>query len=62
MSTLWEVPVATRAERAVGLPRRLFREAEPRPMPRDARPSRARHERLPQSLRVSGASSRKSED
>jgi len=59
MSTVWEVPVATRAERATGIPRRLFRALEPQPMPRDARPSRARHERLPQPLRVSGASSRK---
>lgn len=56
MSTIWEVPVATRAERAMGLPRRLFRESESRPMPRDARPSRAQHERLPEPLRISGAS------
>ena len=57
MSTVWEVPVATRVERAGVLPRRLFREAEPQPMPRDARPSRARHERLPLRLRETGASS-----
>jgi hypothetical protein len=61
VSTVWEVPVATRDERAVGLPRRLFRESEPQPEPRALRPSRARHERLPQLLRISGASSRKSE-
>ncbi len=61
MSSLWEVPVATRAERAGVLPRRLFLATEPQPMPRDARPSRARHERLPEPLRVSGASSRKIE-
>ena len=58
MSMIWEVPVATPDERAMGLPRRMFRESESRPMPRDARPSRARHERLPQPLRVSGAASR----
>ncbi len=58
MSTLWEIPVATRADLAGVLPRRLFRETLPQPLPRDARPSRARHERLPESLRVSGASSR----
>jgi hypothetical protein len=61
MSIIWEVPVATLADRAVVLPRRLFRATEPQPMPRDARPSRARHERLPEPLRVSGASSRKLE-
>ena len=61
MSTVWEVPVAARAERAGVLPRRVFRETPAQPLPRDARPSRARHERLPHSLRVSGASSRKIE-
>jgi hypothetical protein len=61
MSTLWEIPVATREDRTGVLPRRLFRAMETQPMPRDARPSRARHERLPKSLRVSGASSRKLE-
>ena len=57
MSVLWEVPVATRIDRAGVLPRRLYRASEPQPMPRDARPSRARRERLPEALRVSGASS-----
>ncbi len=61
MRTVWQVPVATRAERGVALPRRLYRETAPQPLPRDARPSRARHERLPRTLRVSGASSRKRE-
>jgi hypothetical protein len=59
VSTVWEVPVATSDERTLPLPRRVYRALEPQPMPRDARPSRARHERLPQVLRVSGASSRK---
>jgi hypothetical protein len=62
MSTIWEVPVATADERAMGLPRRMFRELESRPMPRDARPSRARHERLPAALRTSGASSHRRPD
>ena len=57
MSVVWEVPVATRIDRAGVLPRRLYRASEPQPMPRDARPSRARRERLPEALRVSGASS-----
>jgi hypothetical protein len=59
MRTVWEVPVATFADRAVAIPRRLYRAFDPYPMPRDVRPSRARRERLPESLRVSGASSRK---
>ena len=61
MNTVWEVPVATRDDRALPLPRRLYRGLETRLMPRDARPSRARHERLPEWLRVSGAASRKNE-
>lgn len=59
MRTVWEVPVATVAERAAAIPRRLYRALEPYPLPRHARPSRARRERLPESLRVSGASSRR---
>jgi hypothetical protein len=59
MNTVWEVPVASVADLAAALPRRLYRSLEPYPLPRDARPSRARRERLPESLRVSGASSRK---
>jgi hypothetical protein len=59
MSTLWRIPVATEAERAAPLSRRLYRALESYPLPRDARPSRARHERLPESLRATGASSRK---
>ncbi len=58
MRPVWEVPVATRADRAVAIPRRLYRALEPYPMPRDTRPSRARRERLPERLRDSGASSR----
>jgi hypothetical protein len=58
MNTIWEIPVATTADRAVAIPRRLCRALEPYPLPRDARPSRARHERLPEPLRTSGASSR----
>jgi hypothetical protein len=57
MTTVWEVPVATSADRAIPIPRRLYRALEPYPMPRDVRPSRARHERLPEALRTSGASS-----
>jgi hypothetical protein len=48
MSTVWQVPVAPRG--AVLLPRRMLRPA-PAPVPRDARPSRARRERLPAELR-----------
>jgi len=58
MSMLWTIPVATEAERSAPMPRRLFRALESYPLPRDARPSRARHERLPESLRTTGASSR----
>lgn len=58
MTTVWAVPVATVAERAVGVPRRMFREPEMLLMPRDARPSRARRQRLSTSLRVRGAASR----
>jgi hypothetical protein len=58
MTTIWEVPVATTTDLAVAVPRRLYRALEPYPLPRDARPSRARHERLPEPLRVSGAASR----
>jgi len=53
--TLWEVPVAERAE--VAFSRRLLRSV-PTPLPRDARPSRARHERPPAQVRAWGASSR----
>jgi len=58
MSTIWAVPVATVAERAVGAPRRMFREPEVLLMPRDARPSRARRQRVSSSLRTGGAASR----
>ena len=58
MTTLWKIPVATDADRAVAIPRRLYRALEPSPLPRDARPSRARHERLPEDLREAGAASR----
>lgn len=51
MSTVWEVPVAGRGTL---LSRRLLREVQDA-MPRDARPSRARRERLPEPLRVWGA-------
>ena len=57
MSTLWEVPVATIEDRELGMSRRLLRSV-PNRMPRDARPSRSRHERMPEQLRVWGASSR----
>ena len=55
MSTVWEVPVLDRSE--LVLSRRLLRSV-PDAMPRDARPSRARHERLPEQVRVWGAASR----
>lgn len=58
MKSIWEVPVATPADLAVAVPRRLYRELEPlSPVPRDPRPSRARRERLPESLRVAGVAS-----
>ena len=61
MSTLWEVPVATDRDLALGMPRRLLRETSPFEAhpPRDAGWTRARHERLPASLRLWGAASRK---
>ena len=59
-STVWEVPVATADERMLGMSRRLLRTSSDVVfLPRDARPSRARHERLPEHLRVRGASSRR---
>ena len=58
-STVWEVPVATADERMLGMSRRLLRTSDVVFLPRDARPSRARHERLPEHLRVRGASSRR---
>jgi hypothetical protein len=57
-TTVWEVPVATDEERMLGMSRLLLRSV-PAALPREARPSRARHERLPQYLRVWGAASRK---
>ena len=57
MSTLWQVPVATLEERELGMSRRLLRSVPDR-APRDARPSRARHERIPALLRARAASSR----
>lgn len=59
MSTLWEVPVATPEDFALALSRRVLRETVVQPVPRDPRPSRARHERMPAQLRVWGAASRK---
>ncbi|MEO8262863.1 MAG: hypothetical protein ABI566_09865 [Pseudolysinimonas sp.] len=56
MSTVWEVPVVERS--ALVLPRRLLRSVA-EPLPRDARPPRSRHERLPAQLRVWGAVSRR---
>ena len=56
--TIWEVPVATPAELGIVLSRRELRLA-PSLLPRDARPSRARHERMPVRLRVRGAASRR---
>jgi hypothetical protein len=59
MSTLWEIPVAESvAEPVDGLSRRMLRTPPPDRMPRDARPTRGRRERLPEALRVWGASSR----
>jgi hypothetical protein len=54
MSTVWEVPVARPVEL---VPRRMLRRV-PDAMPRDTRPSRARRERLPEPLRVWGATTR----
>lgn len=53
-STVWQVPVASTEERMLGMSRRLLRSV-PAALPRDAHPSRARHERLPEQLRVWGA-------
>ena len=54
MSTIWEVPVA---DTALGMSRRLLR-SMPAPLPRDAHGMRAKHERVPEQLRVWGARSR----
>ena len=53
---IYEIPVVERE--VVALSRRELRSIA-EPMPRDARPSRARHERLPEQLRVWGAASRR---
>jgi hypothetical protein len=60
---IYEIPVVGPAER-VGDPsallsRRELRECNLEPMPRDARPSRARRERLPEALRQWGPRSRR---
>lgn len=54
-TTVWEIPVA---DRDATLSRRLMR-AIPAPLPRDARPSRARHERMSARLRAWGAASKR---
>ena len=54
-ATIWEIPVA---DRGATLSRRLMR-AIPAPLPRDARPSRVRHERIPARLRAWGAASKR---
>lgn len=56
MSMVWEVPVASVVE-PVETTRRMLRQI-PDAMPRDARPSRSRRERLPEPLRVWGATAR----
>ena len=53
---IYEIPVVERE--VVVLSRRELRSMAER-LPRDARPSRARHERLPEQLRVWGAASRR---
>jgi hypothetical protein len=57
MSQVWEVPVVRGVARGEWMPRRLLR-ADPASLPRDARPSRARRERLPLVLRREGAAPR----
>lgn len=52
---IYEIPVVE--PEVLVLPRRVLRSVV-EPAPRDARPSRSRHERLPQQLRVWGAASR----
>lgn len=56
---IYEIPVVERAvvER-VETTRRMLRSSSS-PWPRDARPSRARRERMPERLRVWGAASRR---
>ena len=60
---IYEIPVVGSSERVVDqsatLSRRELRECSLEPMPRDARPSRARRERLPLGLRQWGAQSRR---
>ena len=53
---IYEIPVVERDAHV--LSRRMLRSVA-EPSPRDARPSRARHERLPVQLRVWGAASRR---
>jgi hypothetical protein len=57
MSMVWEVPVAAVVEPVELVSRRMLQRV-PDAMPRDARPSRARRERLPEPLRVWGATAR----
>jgi hypothetical protein len=59
MSMVWEVPVVAPAEPVEALTRRMLQRV-PDAMPRDMRPSRARRERLPEPLRVWGATRRSS--
>ena len=54
---VWEVPVASEEDRELGMSRRLLR-SMPAPLPRDAHGMRAKHERVPEQLRVWGARSR----
>jgi hypothetical protein len=56
---IYEIPIVGAFERAAVLSRRDVREPLEFPMPRDARPSRARRERLPLALRELGARSRR---
>ena len=60
---IYEIPVVGPYERVVDestiLSRRELRDSSTEPMPRDARPSRARRERLPLGLRQWGAQSRR---
>jgi hypothetical protein len=60
---IYEIPVVGSYERVVDqsaiLSRRELRECSIEPVPRDARPSRSRRERLPLGLRLWGAQSRR---
>lgn len=54
VGTVWTIPV----DAGMPVPRRLLRQPTVTALPRDARPRRARRERIPVQLRLHGAAPR----